>query len=108
MRSSFGRMPTNNFRTHGFILCVDGDRKCTLRTAIVTMTESVTRIMVNIRYLPRSGMESDDEGMISIRTKKKKMSESRMEMERDTCGEVPFISYGYWTQQWLAKGAGLG
>lgn len=32
--------------THGDILCVDGDRKCTFSTAIATSTLTVTRIIV--------------------------------------------------------------
>lgn len=40
-------MRMNTRRTHGAILCVEGDRKCTFSTAIATRTLTVTRIIVN-------------------------------------------------------------
>ncbi len=51
----------------------------------MTTTEKVTRIMVNSRYFPSSGTDVEVGGMISASNKKNTVSESRMEMERDTC-----------------------
>lgn len=59
--------------------------KCTLRTPTVTQMESVTRIMVNSRYLPSSGTASDVGGMISASRRKNTVRESRMEIHRVTC-----------------------
>lgn len=84
-------------------------------TPIVTTTENVTNIMVKRRYLPEkeqkkkcvlmcsqasppffsplllflpsSGTDMDVDGMISANNKKKTVSDSRMEMDRDTCSE---------------------
>lgn len=47
MRRRRGRMRMNTRRTHGDILWVDGERKCTLSTAIATSTLTVTSIIVN-------------------------------------------------------------
>ncbi|GBN87209.1 hypothetical protein AVEN_145011-1 [Araneus ventricosus] len=52
MRRMRGSRRMKILLTQGAIRWVDGDRKCTFRTAIVTITERVTRINVNTRYLP--------------------------------------------------------
>ncbi len=46
--------------------------------------EAETRIMVNRRYLPSRGTASDVGGMISAKSRKKTVSDSRMEMQRVT------------------------
>lgn len=51
---------------------------------MVTMTDSVTNTIVKMRYLPSSGMASEVEGMISIRTRKKKVSDSKIEIDNVT------------------------
>lgn len=51
---------------------------------MVTTTDSVTRIMVNRRYLPNSGTVREVGGMISARRRKNTVSDSRMEMQRET------------------------
>lgn len=48
------------------------------------LPDKVTRTMVKMRYLPSKGMARDVDGMISIRTKKKKINDSRMEMDKVT------------------------
>jgi len=48
------------------------------------MIESVTRIIVNKRYLPMRGTTSDVGGMISARSKKKTVSERSIDMESAT------------------------
>lgn len=63
---------------------VTGDRKLTLSTAMVTTTESVTRIMVNRRYFPSSGTVREVGGMISANSRKNTVSERRMEIQRET------------------------
>lgn len=72
------------FRTHGAILCVAGDLKFTLSTAMVTITENETRIMVNRRYFPKRGTVRDVGGMISDNRRKKTPRDSMMEMDRET------------------------
>lgn len=66
--------------TQGDIECVDGVRKCILRTQTVAHTESVMRIMVKTRYLPKRGMAVEVEGMVSMSTDKKKINETRIEI----------------------------
>ena len=61
-----------------------GVLKLTLSTPIVTTTENVTRIMVKRRYLPSRGTDMDVGGMISASSRKNTVSDSRMEMDRDT------------------------
>ena len=57
---------------------MDGDRKLTLSTIIVTRTDSVTRIMVKRRYLPSNGTASDVGGIISANRRKNTVNESRI------------------------------
>lgn len=71
-------------RTHGDILCVDGERKCTLSTPTVTEIDNVTRIIVNRRYLPNNGTARDVGGIISASSRKNTVSETRIEMQRVT------------------------
>lgn len=47
--------------------------------------EKVTNVIVKTRYWPIMGMDSDVDGIISIRTSKKKVNESRIEIVSDTC-----------------------
>ena len=67
---------------------VDGDRKCTLSTMTVTIIDSVTRIIVNSRYLPMSGTTSDVGGMISASSRKNTVSDSRIEIHSDIFSPV--------------------
>lgn len=55
-----------------------------LMMSIVKMTDSATRHIVKMRYLPSSGITSDVAGIISIRTRKKKVSERRIDTESVT------------------------
>ena len=48
----------------------------------MTIMERVTSIMVKSRYLPMSGTTSDVGGMISASSRKKTVSESRMEIHK--------------------------
>ena len=83
MHSSLGKNPIKTRLTQGAIRWVDGERKLTLSTMIVTRTDSVTSIIVNRRYLPRRGTVSDVGGIISARSKKNTVRERRMETQRD-------------------------
>ena len=85
---SLGRNCMKTDRTHGAILCVDGDRKLTFRTMMVTQTENVTRIMVKSRYFPRRGTARDVGGMISASNRKNTPKESMIEMLNDTCHDA--------------------
>jgi hypothetical protein len=66
--------------THGGIECVDGVLKCILSTPTVAQTDSVMRTIVNTRYLPNRGIASDVEGMVSMRTDRKNISDTKMDM----------------------------
>lgn len=65
-------------------LCVAGERKLTLSTAMVTKTENETSTIVKRRYLPRSGTANDVGGIISDSRRKKTPKESIMLIESDT------------------------
>lgn len=52
--------------------------------AMVITTESVTKIMVNSRYLPSKGTVKLVGGMISARRRKNTTNESMIEMDRLT------------------------
>ena len=56
-----------------------------LSTPTVTQMDKVTRIMVNKRYFPNRGTARDVGGMISASSRKKTVSDSRIEMHRVTC-----------------------
>lgn len=71
-------------RTRGDILCVEGERKCTLRTHTVTQIEDVTRIIVKSRYFPRSGTAKEVGGIISAKSRKNTVNESRIETQSET------------------------
>jgi hypothetical protein len=45
----------------------------------MTLPESVTNTIVKTKYFPNNGIVNDVEGMISIKTKKKKVSDSIIE-----------------------------
>ena len=47
--------------------------------------ENVTRSIVKRRYFPNSGTARDVGGIISASSKKNTVSESRMEIESETC-----------------------
>ena len=64
-------------------MCVDGDLKLTFITKMVTPTEKLTRIKVNIKYFPKSGIANDVGGIISDNSKKKTPSDRTMEIESD-------------------------
>lgn len=57
--------------------------KWTLTMITVTQTLSDTRIIVNSRYLPSSGIASDVGGMISARPRKNTVRDTRIEMQSD-------------------------
>jgi len=83
MHSSLGKKPIKTFLTQGAIRCVDGDRKLTLSTMMVTRTDSVTSIIVKSKYLPSRGTVSDVGGIISASSKKKTVNDKRMETHSD-------------------------
>lgn len=68
--------------------CVDGVLKCIFNTQTVAQTDSVIRINVNTMYLPNRGMANEVDGIVSISTDKKNMSDTSMEMVRVTCLSV--------------------
>ena len=68
--------------THGAMVCVDGLRKCTLRTTTVTMIDKDTRTIVKSRYLPMSGTTSDVGGMMSASSRKNTVSDRSIEIHR--------------------------
>lgn len=53
-------------------------------TITVTITESTTKVNVKQRYFPKSGIDKDVVGIISMRTSKKKMSDSMIDIDNDT------------------------
>ena len=105
----FGATATKHLYYSWSTLWVAGVLKFTFKTPIVTTTENVTRIMVKSRYLPEiqtsslkvfikflecfktcgdlpsRGTAIEVEGIISARSKKNTVSESRMEIESETC-----------------------
>ena len=54
--------------------------------------DRVTRTIVNRRYLPSRGTASDVGGMISASSKKKTVSDSRIDTQRVTCDGAKFES----------------
>lgn len=67
---------------------VDGVLKCILRTHTVAHTETVISIMVKTRYLPNRGIAKEVEGIVSIRTDRKKMSDTRIDIVSVTCNQA--------------------
>lgn len=63
---------------------VDGDRKCTLSIKQVITKLELTRTKTKIKYLPNRGRQCEVEGMISKKSKKRKVSEIRMDMANET------------------------
>lgn len=59
---------------------VDGVRKWILSEQTVAQTDTVMRIIVKAKYIPNKGITSDVDGIVSIRTDKKNMSETSMDM----------------------------
>ena len=49
--------------------------------------EKVTRSMVKRRYFPKSGTARDVGGIISAKSKKNTVNESRIEIQRVTCNK---------------------
>lgn len=47
--------------------------------------DRVTKIMVNSKYFPKSGIASDVGGIISANSRKNTVNERRMEEHNDTC-----------------------
>lgn len=80
MNKYLGNICMHQRLIHGGIECVDGVLKCILSTQTVAQTDSVMRIMVNTRYLPNKGIANEVDGIVSIRTDKKKINETKMEM----------------------------
>lgn len=69
-------------------LCVAGERKLTLSTAMVTNTENETSTIVKRRYLPRRGTANDVGGIISDSSRKNTPKDSIILIESDTCEGV--------------------
>ena len=69
---------------HCITLWVAGVLKLTFNTPIVTTTEKVTKIMVNSRYFPSNGTDIDVGGIISASKRKNTVSESKIEILRET------------------------
>lgn len=59
----------------------------------VVHTDRDTRIIVNSRYFPSNGMANDVGGIISARSKKKTVNETRMEMQSVTLTEIDLIRH---------------
>lgn len=55
-----------------------------LMMSMVKITDSATRHIVKMRYLPSSGITKDVAGIISMSTRKKKFSDRRIDTERVT------------------------
>lgn len=111
---TFGKNSMNSFLTNGDILCVDGDlkkknklhrniliywykvsfpienqNKCfhlkwMFRTHTVVQTDSDTKIIVNSKYLPSNGIASDVGGIISAKSKKNTVNDTKIEMHKVT------------------------
>ena len=84
MNNNLGMMLMKSFLTQGDIRWVVGDLKWMLSTPTVTKMDRVTRIMVKRRYLPSKGTAKDVGGIISARSKKKTVNDSRIEIHRVT------------------------
>ena len=84
MTRSRGNMWMKTRRTHGAIVCVWGERKWTFRTTTVMHILNVSNIIVNKTNLPIKGTTSDVGGIISARSRKNTVSDSKMLMERLT------------------------
>lgn len=80
MNKYLGRMSMHQRFTQGDIEWVEGVLKCMLSTPTVAQTDMLIRIIVNTKYLPKRGITSEVEGMVSIRTDRKNISETNMEM----------------------------
>lgn len=75
--------------THDGIECVDGVLKCIFSTNTVAQTDSVISINVKHKYFPNRGIANDVEGMVSMSTERKKMSDTIIEMVSVTWS--PFV-----------------
>lgn len=69
-----------HFLTFGDMKCVDGVLKCTFSTNTVAQTDNEISISVKTRYLPSKGIVSEVEGIVSIKTDRKKMSETSVKI----------------------------
>lgn len=67
-------------------------RKWTFKTHTVIHIDKVTKIMVNSKYFPKSGIASDVGGIISANSKKNTVNERRMEEHNDTYKNSIFYS----------------
>lgn len=83
-----GNISIHQRLTQAGIECVDGVLKCILSTQTVAHTETVINIIVNTRYLPNKGIASEVEGIVSIKTDKKKINETKIDMVSVTCNLV--------------------
>lgn len=54
------------------------------RTHTVVQTDNDTSVIVNSKYLPSNGMASDVGGMISAKSKKNTVNDTKIEMHRVT------------------------
>lgn len=70
---------------HGDMSCVDGVLKCILSTPTVAQIDKVISIIVKTRYLPNRGIAVEVDGMVSMRTHRKKINDTRIEMVSVTC-----------------------
>ncbi len=57
--------------------------KLTFNTAIVTTTDKVTSIIVNSKYFPNSGTVNDVGGIISTKSRKNTVNDSKILMQSD-------------------------
>lgn len=56
----------------------------------MTQMDSVTKVMVNKRYFPSSGTARDVGGMISARSRKNTVRDTRIELHKETYKTVDF------------------
>ena len=80
-----GSMSIHQRFIQGDIEWVDGVLKCIFSTQTVAHTETVMRIIVKTRYLPNKGIANEVDGIVSISTDKKNISETRMDIVSVTC-----------------------
>ena len=80
MNSSVGSFSRKTTLTQGAMVCVVGERWCTLSTHTLVTMEKVTSTMVNMRYLPTSGTSREVGGTIFEMSSRKTVSASSTEM----------------------------
>ena len=77
-----GKISVNTRFTHGFILCVDGFRKCIPSVYTARKIDIVTTIMVKRRYFPIRGITNDVGGLMSDSKRKNTVSASKIEIDK--------------------------